>query len=172
MIIDIDQAGPDALKAIWRGYAGTVTVIATSTGDEKVAMVVTSVTSVSLEPPALLVCVNRSASAHGALISRGAFTASILRAENVELGAHIARAPQAERFRHDAWDALDHEGRLHGLPIMRDAQANLFCEIDQVFTYGTHDLLVSRVQLVAATPANRPLLYCAGSFGEFVARQS
>lgn len=169
MIIDIGQAGPDALKSIWRGYAGTVTVIATSLGNQRVAMVVTSVTSVSLEPPALLVCVNKSASAHNALLERGAFTAAILSAENIDLGGHIARAPQAERFQHDRWDVLEQQGPLDGLPIMREAQANLFCEIDRVFEYGTHDLLVAKVVMISPTQINRPLLYCAGTFGEFAA---
>jgi flavin reductase len=167
MIIDIGQAGPEALKSIWRGYAGTVTVIATSLGDQRVAMVVTSVTSVSLEPPALLVCVNKSASAHDALLERRAFTAAILSADNIDLGAHIARASQEERFQRGHWDVVKTEGPLNGLPIIRDAQANLFCEIDRVFEYGTHSLLVSRVAAVLPSQINRPLLYCAGNFGEF-----
>lgn len=172
MIIDIERAGTDALKAIWRGYAGTVTVIATSLGDERVAMVVTSVTSVSLEPPALLVCVNKSASAHDALLERRAFTVAILGADDIDQGGHIARAPQAERFQHDRWDVLEQDGPLDGLPVMRGAQANLFCEIDRVFEYGTHHLLVAKVALVAPTQVNRPLLYCAGTFGEFTASRT
>jgi flavin reductase (DIM6/NTAB) family NADH-FMN oxidoreductase RutF len=59
----------DGFRAAMRKLAGTITIVSATDGKQRYALVATAVTSVSLEPPTLLVCVNKAASIHSSLVS-------------------------------------------------------------------------------------------------------
>ena len=76
-----------------------------------------------MEPPSLLVCVNRSASSYAALVAAGAFTVNFLAADNAPLCEAFSRVPNGEqRFGHGRWtDGED------GMPYLDDAQSAIGC---------------------------------------------
>ncbi|MCR8549228.1 flavin reductase family protein [Salipiger sp. P9] len=165
---DILPGTAETFRTLWRGFGSGVTLIATETGGETFAMVATAAISVSMEPPSLLISVNRSASAYDALCARGAFSLGILDGESAGVGMAIARAPTAERCAHGTWRKLDGAGApVDGLPWLAETQATFFCATDTTVDYGTHRLFIARVLCATGKLGDDPLLYCGGRFGRF-----
>lgn len=170
-----DEAGPalrpgdaETFRQVWRGFGSTVAVIATAQGAARHAMLATAVSSVSMDPPSLLVCINRTASAHEALRRRGAFSLGLMAAAHRDLASAIAEAPSAMRFDHGTWRQLrDAEDAIAGLPWLEEAQATLFCAIDASHDYGTHAILIARIAGAVGERGSDPLLYCDGGYGRF-----
>lgn len=154
----------DALRQVMRGVAATVTLVTTEQAGDWYGMTATSFTSLSLDPPSVLVAVNRDASLHDPLLRRGAFAVNVLR-EGPAAAALSRRfgdgaVPSEERFRHGRW-------RAHpcGLPILEDAQAWLICHTLERLEVGTHTLVVGRVEDVSPLAASiAPLVYVDGAY--------
>jgi flavin reductase (DIM6/NTAB) family NADH-FMN oxidoreductase RutF len=121
-----------------------------------------------MDPPSLLVCVNRSASAHAALKERGAFSLGIMPSASHDIGVAIASAASAERFNHGHWNQVTQTGDItDGLPWLSETQTTLFCSIGASMDYGTHTIFVANVLHATGTSSDDPLLYCDGRFGRF-----
>ena len=143
-----------------RRLAATVTLVTTNDADgQRYGMLATSVTSVTMEPPMLLVCVSRSAHIHPALMARKRMCINVLLDEQAELvRAFSSSLPHDERFANV--DCENHT--TFGLPYLRDAQALFFCEIDQLVEAGTHSVVLARVLESRAMDAVRPMVYVDG----------
>jgi flavin reductase len=150
----------DAFKAAMRRLAATVTIITVSDVDSKLGMTATAVASVSVSPPAILVCVNRVASIHRNMRMGSPFCLNILGRSHESLSlAFGGQLSTEQRFSVGSWQ-LD----THGRPYLTDAQANLFCVIDGELGYGTHTIFVGRVDAIRLHGETRPLIYGDGRF--------
>jgi len=162
--LTVSLAPPDTLvsdfRYAMRRLAATVTLVTTSDADgQRYGMLATSVTSVTMEPPMLLVCVSRSAHIHPALMARKRMCINVLLDEQAELvRAFSSSLPHDERFANV--DCENHT--TFGLPYLRDAQALFFCEIDQLVEAGTHSVVLARVLESRAMDAVRPMVYVDG----------
>lgn len=149
-----------------RSLFSGVCIVSTALGGERVGLVASSVTSVSMDPPTLLVCVNRSASAHDKIKSAGVFAVSILAENHAEIARIFSNSKRRnERFAAGLWKAAP-----TGCPVLGDAPASFDCRTVQMIDGGTHTVfigLVLNVQLQAEPP---PLLYGYGNFGAYVPR--
>ncbi len=165
---EVVEGNADAFRRIWRGFGSTVTLIATELDGQRHAMLATAATSMSMEPPSLLICVNRSASAYAALVARGAFSLGILAYAARDVAGDIGRAKSADRFAHCDWRTLESAGRAtDGLPWLAQTQATLFCVTDQTFDYGTHTGFIARIDRAVGGTSDDPLLYCDGHYGRY-----
>lgn len=146
-----------------RRHAQGVTVISAldQTG-ARVAMTASAVTSVSMEPPSLLVCVNRSSSLYPALLARLPFCINILSRSMEEIANRCAFAERTEeRFALGSWN----QEALYAVPYLQEAEANLFCQPDEVLEYGTHMICVGRLFAVQVQEARlNPLVYVNGAY--------
>ena len=147
-------------RAAMRRVAATVTLITTAdAAGQRHGMVATAVSSVTMEPPTLLICVNRSASLYAPLIQRGQFCVNVLMASHHGLVACFSGRKIGEaRFDTGDW-------RLDGatsLPYLHGAQCNLFCRVDRVTTVGTHSVIIAVVNGVQDSDDVVPLLYADG----------
>lgn len=160
----VSLAPPETLvsdfRYAMRRLAATVTLVTTNDADgQRYGMLATSVTSVTMEPPMLLVCVSRSAHIHPALMARKRMCINVLLDEQAELvRAFSSSLPHDERFANV--DCENHT--TFGLPYLRDAQALFFCEIDQLVEAGTHSVVLARVLESRAMDAVRPMVYVDG----------
>ena len=150
-------------KSAMRRLAATVCIISTTGEDGWHGMTATAVTSVSMDPPSVLVCVNTTASLHRILHSGTRFCVNVLRASQESFAGTFAssRIRGADRFAADAWKA---DGEHGDLPYLVDAQANLFCDIDHMVPYGTHTIFIGRVNAVRNGELVSPLLYADGQY--------
>lgn len=150
-----------SFKSAMRRMAATVTIISTGSSGQRFGMTATAVTSVSMDPPSLLVCVNRSASIHDPIREAGRFCVNLLSASHqAHCSAFSGKEKGEDRFRFGAWHS-------HGeLPYLSDAQANIFCDVDVETPYGSHTVFIGRVTdcMVRGTP--EPLMFVDGRFAE------
>ena len=168
----VSLAPPDALvsdfRHAMRRMAATVTLVSTSDAEgQRFAMVATSVTSVTMEPPTLLVCVSRTAHVHAPLMARGRICVNVLLEDQVAvLQAFSGAVPHQERFAGGAWDT--HPGL--DLPYLAQSQALFFCDIEQVLEVGTHSVVLARVLEARSAQAVRPMVYADGRVGQLAAK--
>lgn len=143
-------------------FATGVTVITARSGEETRGMTANAVTSVSLEPLLLLVCIDRRARMAGLIVEAERFAVNILRAEQEALSRHFAGRPDpalAPRF-----------DELAGVPILAASMASLVCAIDRVLDGGDHLIVIGRVEaLRRADDAGGPLLYYRGQYCQLAA---
>lgn len=157
-------SGPDIedmFRAAMRSFTGIVTLVSARTADgEWRGMAATAVTSVSMEPPTCLVCINRSASLHPAVIATRLFCINALHQEHHAMMPGFTRPERRDtRFQFGSW----REGR-DGIPFVEGAQSNIFCETSDCFSVGTHDVVIGRVVEVRLRLDLDPLLYGNGTY--------
>lgn len=152
---DLRRAFLDAMRRL----AATVTIVSTSGDDGPIGMTATAVTSLSADPPALLICVNRSTRVAGSLVPGRRFCVSLLGAGHDELPFIFGGATRGEsRFEHGRWKTS-----RHGVPFLDDAQSNIFCTVDRLFGYATHGIVIGRVDAVRLPGDEvRPLIFADG----------
>nr|WP_221185271.1 flavin reductase family protein [Flexivirga oryzae] len=140
-----------------------VCVITTLADGNDVAMTANSVTSVSLEPPLILVCIAKTARFREAIIESGRWGVSILDASSHELSTELARAGrdragQLERV-------LFERGRETGVALISSSVAHLECVTTAVHTAGDHDIVIGAVKSLAQAGAGKhPLLFHRGRY--------
>ncbi|MGE0294551.1 MAG: flavin reductase family protein [Hyphomonadaceae bacterium] len=150
----------ETLKAAMRGLASSVSII--STGDkhgQRAAMTATSATSLTFDPPAMLVCINRDAWIYGILREDANFCINVLGADQLALAqACGGRIKGPDRFAMGVW--RDEEG----VPVLADAQAAILCGQARRLSFGTHDIIVGNVKKVVLGESIDPLLYINGAY--------
>jgi flavin reductase (DIM6/NTAB) family NADH-FMN oxidoreductase RutF len=151
-------------QTIFRDVVGHFTtgvaVITTSDGDRRYGVTASAVSSVSLDPPMLLVCLNRRLPTCDAIAERGVFAVNILDEEQGQLAKQFAtRHP--DKFR----DIAIGEGEL-GVPLLAQALAHLECRVADQVDAATHTVFLGEVQ-VATARTGSPLAYFRGTFGRF-----
>lgn len=138
-------------------FATGVTVVSAEAGGVVHGMTANSVTSVSLDPLLLLVCVDRTAHMAGAMGEAGRFAVSILRADQEDVSRHFARQPGPAVA--PAFTPLGAAQRL------ADCMAALSCVTERVLDGGDHLIFLARVEaLWAADAPGDPLLYFGGRY--------
>lgn len=155
------------MKLGMRRLASGVCVLSTSLpNNQRFAMTVSSVTSVSDSPASLLVCINQQVSQQGHLATKGSqFAINVLSVGHKDVSNLCAgREPTRDRFEVGNWQEDE-----TGLPVLGDAEAVFICQTDHVTTYGTHKIVIGVIHKVILNGAEvNPLLYADGSYGAFL----
>jgi flavin reductase len=155
-----DLVSPDVYRAAMRLVPAAVTIITARHGDERNGLTATAVASVSAEPPQLLICVNRDASAEPLIAGSSRFAVNILSQDHQEAAGRFAQSKLSsdERFAPDRWIELP-----SGVPALADAIAVFECRMAQHSLLGTHSLFIGEV-IGIRTAEGEPLLYHAGRY--------
>ncbi len=148
------------------GLAATgVSVVTTDGPRGRFGLTVSAVSSVSADPPLILICINRRSPAAAAVDGNGQFAVSILADGHRAYAETFSGRPREGRpfdFSHHAWRDGD-----TGLPLVQDATAAFECEIDQHLDAGTHRIFIGRV-VAAHRGSAEPLVYCNRAFRRIV----
>jgi flavin reductase (DIM6/NTAB) family NADH-FMN oxidoreductase RutF len=156
----IPEELPARFRAAMRRLAASVAVVAARGDAGPVGMAATSITSLTVDPPAVLVCVNRSTALHGLLVPTAALSVNLLSREQQDVSAAFGGGvAQEERFKVGTW----REG-AGGLPELDGAQAVLSCVIDAMLAYGTHSIVIARVLRAVVSDRVAPLIYQDGAY--------
>lgn len=156
----MNSAISDRFRAAMRCMTTTVSVITSSQDDEWYGMTATAVTSVCAEPASLLVCINTSSSLHSPVLASGRFCVNVLQAHQIDIStAFSGRLKGRDRFLSGDWHLSE-----EGLPYLADAQAALFCTIQQNVPFGTHNIVIGTVNRVLTNDMISPLLYGDGKY--------
>ena len=152
-----EDVASDEFRAALRQLAGAVGVIATGAGARRAGLTATSVTSLAIEPPTVLVTVNRTASAYPTLIAEARFSINLLTDRQQAIADRFAGRggiAGAERFAGAEWTTLE-----TGAPVLVGALAAIDCELDEVIERHSHGILIGRVKAVVIDHAAGALLY-------------
>ena len=143
-----------------RRLGKAVVVVTSWHEDRRWAMTATAVSELSMDPPSLLVCVNKTASLHGPLTGGANFCVNILHADQLHVSKACSGALKGEeRFSQGEWGA-----GACGTPFLRDAQASFFCHYEKHVEYGTHAVVIGAVTEVVCAGAVDPLIYVDGGY--------
>ena len=169
---DVETNGADfsmdhasELKAALRQMPGAVYLITANhpATAQPMGLVASAVIPASMEPPSMLVAINRKASAHDAVALSRRFCINLLQVSQRDLvSLFSSKEDRARRFDDDRWD------EVHGLPALRDATASICCEVFSHTECGTHDIFIGRVVCVTRCGRPEPLSWVEGSFARTV----
>ena len=149
-------------RGAMRHLTGGVSVITAGRGREVSGMTVTSVTSLSVDPPTLIVSINRDASSFPLLKRTGAFGVNILNADQIEIAERFAgkgRLKGVDRFIGAEWFAA-----VSGVPLLVDALAALDCEVEEIIERHSHGIVVGRVRQIRSSTREAALAYWHGDY--------
>jgi flavin reductase (DIM6/NTAB) family NADH-FMN oxidoreductase RutF len=155
-----------------RRLASSVAVVTCDDGRARHAMTATAVNAMSMNPPSMIVCINRAAAFHAAISESGSFAINILSRNQVDISMGCGgKARGEDRFDFGAW------GDESGVPVLTDAQARIVCAKEARFDYGSHSIFIGRVVAVGIHGEIDPLIYVDGRYtclpsGQVVASQS
>ena len=146
-------------KLALRRLASAVAVVTCRDGQARHAMTATAVNAMSMQPPSMIVCVNRASAFHAALSRAGSFAINILHRGQVQISMGCGGKVRGEdRFHSVAWD------EENGVPVLPDAQARIVCAKQDRFDYGSHTIFLGRVTSVGIHGAVDPLIYVDGHY--------
>ena len=140
-----------------RKFASGVTIITVADGGELHGMTASSFASVSLDPPLVLVCLDKTSRTRDLVARTGTFAINILRGDQEEASRAFARAGVKP------FATLAHRPGGNGAPLLDDAIAVLECNTYQVFEAGDHDVVLGEVTSTAS-PGGDPLVYYDGAY--------
>lgn len=148
-----------AFRHVLGRFATGVTVVTTlDEGGRLCGFTASSFTSVSLDPPLVLVCVSYAARSYQHLLGRGAFTIHILNGDQGEVARAFA-SPGRDRS-----GACDWRVNERGLPLLSQCHAALECTLFREFAGGDHAIVVAQVErLYADNDGDRPLMWYRGA---------
>lgn len=150
----------EAFRTVIGRFTSGVSVITTSHDGRDWGMTASALCSVSLEPPKVLICVNRDAPTGSAVCEAGHFAINILDADQRWVAEGFAQ-PRTDKFAD-----VDFRRGGSGDPILADCLAILECQVAQEVVAGSHRVLIADVLYAEANEAE-PLAYYRGAFGRF-----
>jgi flavin reductase (DIM6/NTAB) family NADH-FMN oxidoreductase RutF len=161
--ITIDRkVSPDEFRGAMRQLTGGVSIITAGRGRDISGMTVSSVSSLSVDPPALIVSVNRTASSWPLLKRYGFFGVNILSADQLEIAERFAGKgglKGADRFAGAEWTT-----RASGVPLLVGALAAIDCEVEETIERHSHAIVIGRVLDVVISTRTSALAYWQGQY--------
>ena len=141
--------------------AATVSLATTDGPAGRAGMTVSSLCSLTADPPSILVCAHHKSRAVAAILENGCFCVNLLRQDQSHLSDVFAgRIEAADKFACAEW------GRLAtGSPVLESALAAFDCELAQHNLWGTHYVLVGEVREVSSIGVGGPLIYANRAYG-------
>jgi flavin reductase (DIM6/NTAB) family NADH-FMN oxidoreductase RutF len=149
-------------RGAMRHLTGGVSVITAGRGSDISGMTVTSVSSLSVDPPTLIVSVNRSASSWPLLQRYGFFGVNILASDQIGIAERFTGKDGlkgAERFAGAEWTA-----RASGVPLLVGALAAIDCEVEEIVERHSHAIIIGRVLDVVVSARSAALAYWHGQY--------
>ena len=149
-------------RAALGSFATGVTVITTRGEEHAYGMTANAFSSVSLDPPLVLVCTKAASEGSEHISTNGCFAVNIL-AEHQEPLSRFFSSKDRPKGR-DAFRGVDHWTAATGAPILEGVVAHLDCELHTTHEAGDHEIFIGEVLDLAVNDGVRPLLFAAGGY--------
>ena len=152
----------EQFKLGMRSLAHAVSIITSAHAGHRYGMTATAVCSVTAEPPAILVCLNRNSATYGAVSKSKAYCVNVLRTEDSDLSNLFSGVLSGEgRFKSREWSRL-----ATGSPALLDALVTFDCRVIKNLAHGSHTIFLGQVEQILFGKKGKPLLYAEGQFGK------
>jgi flavin reductase (DIM6/NTAB) family NADH-FMN oxidoreductase RutF len=148
----------EEFRAALGRFASGVTVVTTCDASSRPhGLTVSAFCSLSLQPPLVLICIDRSTPSHNAFNESKAFVVNILGSEQETLSRHFALHSE------DKFAGVAYRKDFDGIPVLENAIANLRCRLVQSFEGGDHTIFIGEVEAVTLKD-DAPLVYYRGGY--------
>ncbi len=149
-------------RGAMRQLTGGVSIITAGKGRDISGMTVTSVSSLSVEPPSLIVSLNRESSSWPLVKRYGFFGVNILASDQIDIAERFTGKgglKGADRFTGARWKT-----RASGVPLLADALSSIDCEVEDIVERHSHAIVIGRVLDVAVSARTAALAYWQGQY--------
>ncbi len=147
---------PSDFKRALSQFASGVTVVTTRHGQSPIGVTASSFTSLSLEPPLVLVSLNKKLFTHNVIAESGVFAINVLSAQQLEIGMRFAGLkPEIT----DRFAGLKTQTAVTGCPLLPDSLAWVDCTVWAMYDGGDHTIFVGEVKDLSVSDLDMPLLY-------------
>ena len=153
----------DRLRSVMRHFPTGVTVVSTCDDGNVHGMTVNSFTSVSLEPPLVLVCIAHSAHCNAMIKRAGCFGVSILGHDQAEVSSGFADNDPAAQPIHEFMHHRYAPGPT-GSPLLDGAVAHLDCRVQEQFEVADHTVFIGRVVHADEADDRASLVFFQGKY--------
>ena len=153
---------PDDFKAALGRWATGVTIVTVRAGGRLHGMTVSAFSEVSLDPPLVLVCADKSSNTLPLIEEGRVFAVNVLARDQEALSNRFA----SKKHEWQRFDGLEYDEGPTGAPLLRGTVANLDCRVVQAHAHGDHVIFVGEVVDVRVGDG-KPLLYFGGGYGDF-----
>lgn len=148
----------DEFRAALGRFASGVTIVTTKDKSGRFhGITVSAFCSVSLEPPLVLVCIDKDTGSHRALEETDAFVVNVLREDQQHLSDRFAS------FLPDKFDTVEYHAGLDDLPVLENVLGNLECRLLYSHAGGDHTIFVGKIEKSTVSDGN-PLIYFHGNY--------
>jgi flavin reductase (DIM6/NTAB) family NADH-FMN oxidoreductase RutF len=155
-VTDLHQTDPellDAYRLAMRHVASTVYAVTTGEIGQRHGILATAVSSLSFDPPSLLVCVNRSASLYEPLAVAEVFAVNVLGLGNRDVAEQFMLGRGEDRFEVGRWE------QHHNVPVLASAQSSFVCRRVHCHEFGTHSIFIGELLAAGHRADAAPLTY-------------
>ena len=142
-----------------RRFAASVSAFAMVHDGVRHVITVTAVTSVSADPPTLLVCIHRKSRIHPVLAIGRGFSLNILSARQREISVRYGGGPPGSQAYDEVWDT-----DTDGVCCLAGAQANIICDIKEILEGESHAIVLGTVRWCRHDPRVASLIYVDGAY--------
>jgi flavin reductase (DIM6/NTAB) family NADH-FMN oxidoreductase RutF len=150
--------GRDEFRAALARFASGVTVVTTTDNKGYLhGITVSAFCSLSIDPPLILICIDKRTGSHYAFTESKFFVVNVLR----EKQQHYA--DQFASNLHNKFDQIQFLTNANGIPILKDVLANLECELINSYNNGDHTIFVGQIEKTVINDGN-PLIYFLGNY--------
>ena len=133
-------------------FASGITIVTVTAGEQPHGMTASAFAAVSLEPPLVLVCLEKTSRTRALVLEVGTFAVSVLVEGQQEIAKAFSR-PGKKPF-----DDLSHRPGKNGAPLLDGAIACIECSVEQVVEGGDHDIVVGEMA-ACEVRGGQPLVY-------------
>ena len=149
----------DNFRLAMRRYIYSVSIMSNKdNADNPNAITVSSVTSISMDPPSLLICINKSSRIHNSIELESKFCINLLNNKQEDLSNICSDEDMYDqRFKDKNWN-------LQNIPFLVNAQANIFCKVDKLTSYHTHTIVIGLVEDANYADEISTLTYVDGEY--------
>ncbi len=153
---------PDEFRSALSRFASGITVVTSraAAGDLH-GITVSAFCSVSLQPPLILVCIEKTTGSHAAIKETDFLVVNFLAAGEDEMSERFS-LPFADKF-----EGVDYREGIGGVPVLNNALVTLECRVKNGYDGGDHTIFVGEVEKVSIRDGN-PLVYFHGNYRDLV----
>lgn len=145
-------------RKIMGRFATGVTVVTTSKDGQHGGLTANAVCSLSLDPPLVLVAVDKKAGSHAELLSHQCYAVNILSRDQEAISQRFAKSGPKD------FSGLNWKTAVTGAPILEGTLGYVDCRVVEVLRGGDHDIFVGEIVAGEISEGGEPLLYFSGKY--------
>jgi flavin reductase len=150
------------LRQVFGTFATGVTIVTCQAGERKHGITVNSFSSLSLDPPLVLISIDRKAIAWELIPAAGSFAVNVLTAEQRPLCDYFAKRLFADP--ENEFAEIPHVAGVTGSPLIDGVLATIECRLANIYAGGDHDIFVGEVVTTKINSTDSPLIFHRGRF--------